>query len=50
MVQMHADGAQQFVELGAKVLSPMVGRTVKDAESLSLVTMADLEAFAKTIV
>lgn len=50
VLQMHADGAQQFVELGAKVLSPMVGRTVKDAESLSLVTMADLEAFAKTIV
>jgi [acyl-carrier-protein] S-malonyltransferase len=49
VLQMHADGAQQFVELGAKVLSPMVGRTVKEAESLSLVTMADLEAFAKTI-
>ncbi|MCU0948231.1 MAG: ACP S-malonyltransferase [Porphyrobacter sp.] len=47
---MHADGAQQFIELGAKVLSPMVGRTVKDADSRSLVTMADLEAFAKTIV
>ncbi|MFL0671677.1 MAG: ACP S-malonyltransferase [Erythrobacter sp.] len=49
VLRMHADGAQQFVELGAKVLSPMVGRTVKEAESLSLVTMADLEAFAKTI-
>ncbi|MGY6636359.1 MAG: ACP S-malonyltransferase [Erythrobacter sp.] len=48
-LQMHADGAQQFVELGAKVLSPMIGRTVKEAESLSLVTMADLEAFAKSI-
>jgi [acyl-carrier-protein] S-malonyltransferase len=50
MLQMHADGAQQFVELGAKVLAPMVGRTVKEAESLSLVSMADLEAFAKTVV
>jgi [acyl-carrier-protein] S-malonyltransferase len=48
-LQMHADGAQQFVELGAKVLSPMIGRTLKEAESLSLVTMADLEAFAKSI-
>lgn len=49
MLQMHADGAQQFIELGAKVLSPMVGRTIKDADSRSLVTMADLEGFAKTI-
>lgn len=49
VLQMHADGAQQFVELGAKVLSPMIGRTVKEAETLSLVTMADLEAFAKSI-
>jgi len=49
VLQMNADGAQQFVELGAKVLSPMVGRTVKEAESISLVTMSDLEAFAKSI-
>jgi len=49
VLQMHSDGMQQFVELGAKVLSPMVGRTVKEAESISLVTMSDLEAFAKSI-
>ncbi|MFN4038742.1 MAG: ACP S-malonyltransferase [Erythrobacter sp.] len=50
VLQMHADGAQQFIELGAKVLAPMVGRSVKDADSRSLVTMDDLEAFAKEIV
>ncbi|MFN3988960.1 MAG: ACP S-malonyltransferase [Erythrobacter sp.] len=49
MLRMHADGIAQFVELGAKVLSPMVARTVKEAECLSLVTMSDLEAFAKSI-
>lgn len=49
VLQMHADGAEQFIELGAKVLSPMVGRTVKDADSRSLVTMAELEAFAKSL-
>jgi len=49
VLQMHADGAEHFVELGAKVLSPMVGRTIKEAESLSLVTMSDLETFAKSI-
>lgn len=50
VAQMHADGAEEFVELGAKVLAPMIGRTVKEAASRSLVTMADLEAFAKEIV
>ncbi len=49
MLKMHADGAQQFIELGAKVLSSMAGRTIKDADSRSLVTMADLEAFATSI-
>ena len=35
------------VEIGGKVLAPMVTRTDKDAETVSLVTMEDLEAFAK---
>lgn len=49
IAQMHADGAASFVELGAKVLSPMIGRIAPEAEATSLVTMADLEAFAKQI-
>jgi [acyl-carrier-protein] S-malonyltransferase len=50
VLAMHADGVESFVELGAKVLSPMVARTAKEAASVSLVTMADLEAFAREIV
>lgn len=47
--QMQADGTESFVELGAKVLSAMISRTAKEAASTSLVTMADLEAFATEI-
>ena len=42
-------GVTHFVELGGKVLGPMVGRIAKDARTTSLVTMEDLEAFAKEI-
>ena len=47
VLAMRADGVEQFVEIGGKVLSPMVSRTDKDAETVSLVTMEDIEAFAK---
>ena len=40
-------GVEHFVELGGKVLGPMVGRIAPDASTTSLVTMDDLEAFAK---
>ena len=40
-------GVEHFVELGGKVLGPMVTRTAPDARITSLVTMDDLEAFAK---
>jgi [acyl-carrier-protein] S-malonyltransferase len=46
---MHADGVESFVELGGKVVGPMVGRTCRDAQVTSLVTMQDIEAFAKEI-
>lgn len=46
---MAAAGVTSFVELGGKVLAPMVKRIVPDAEAISLVTMADVEAFAKTL-
>jgi [acyl-carrier-protein] S-malonyltransferase len=49
VLAMRADGVEHFVELGGKVLGPMVGRIDKDAQMTSLVTMADLEAFAKEI-
>ena len=44
---MHEAGTERFVECGGKVLTPMVGRIVPEATSLSLVTMDDLEQFAK---
>ena len=47
VLAMAADGVEQFVEIGGKVVGPMVGRTVADASITSLVTMEDMEAFAK---
>ena len=47
VLAMAEDGVERFVEIGGKVLAPMIGRTAKDAETVSLTTMEDLEAFAK---
>ncbi|WP_066528168.1 ACP S-malonyltransferase [Erythrobacter sp. CCH5-A1] len=49
VLAMRADGVESFVELGGKVVGPMVSRTDKEAEVTSLVTMQDLEAFAKSL-
>ncbi len=49
VLAMSADGVEHFVELGGKVVGPMVGRTAREAQVTSLVTMQDLEAFAKEI-
>ncbi|MGB3806897.1 MAG: ACP S-malonyltransferase [Erythrobacter sp.] len=50
VLAMEDAGAELFVELGGKVLAPMIGRTAQGARTTSLVTMEDLEAFAKEIV
>ena len=42
-------GVTEFVELGGKVLGPMVKRIVPDATVTSVVTIADVEALAKTL-
>ncbi|MBA4764448.1 ACP S-malonyltransferase [Qipengyuania huizhouensis] len=47
VLAMRKDGVERFVELGAKVLGPMVDRIDKEAMTISLVTMEDLEKFAK---
>ncbi len=47
VLAMRAAGVERFVEIGGKVLGPMVGRIDNEAETVSLVTMADLESFAK---
>jgi [acyl-carrier-protein] S-malonyltransferase len=46
---MHGDGVAQFVELGGKVLAPMIRKIAGEAEVLSLITMEELEAFAKSL-
>ncbi|MEQ8411504.1 MAG: ACP S-malonyltransferase [Erythrobacter sp.] len=47
VLAMRADGVEHFVELGGKVLVPMIGRIDKEAETVSLVTMEDCENYAK---
>lgn len=42
-------GVTHFVELGGKVLSPMIRKIAPDSTQTSLVTMDDIEAFAKEI-
>lgn len=49
VIAMHAAGTDQFVELGGKVLGPMIGRTVKEAETISVITMEDIENLAKAL-
>jgi [acyl-carrier-protein] S-malonyltransferase len=46
---MAAAGVTTFVEFGGKVLGPMVKRIAPDAAITSVVTMADIEALAKTL-
>ena len=46
---MWAAGVTEFVELGAKVLSPMIKRIVPDATAISVVTMNDIETLAATL-
>jgi [acyl-carrier-protein] S-malonyltransferase len=42
-------GVHEFVEIGGKVLGPMVKRIVPDAKVTSAVTIEDVEALAKEI-
>ncbi len=49
VLAMRADGVERFVELGGKVLAPMIGRIDKEATTTSLIAMEDIEAFAKEI-
>jgi len=49
VIAMRAAGVERFVELGGKVLGPMVKRSDPDAEAVSVVTMDDIEALAKTL-
>lgn len=46
VLAMRRDGVERFVELGGKVLAPMIARIDKETDTCSLITMEDLEGFA----
>jgi [acyl-carrier-protein] S-malonyltransferase len=49
VAHMNESGVEQFVEFGGKVLTGMVKRIAKDAETISLVSMDDIEGFLATV-
>ncbi len=49
VLAMHEAGVAHFIELGGKVLGPMVRKIAPDAAATSVVTMDDIEALAKEI-
>jgi [acyl-carrier-protein] S-malonyltransferase len=49
VANMAETGVEEFVELGGKVLGPMVKRIAPDAKVTSVVTIDDVEALAKEI-
>jgi [acyl-carrier-protein] S-malonyltransferase len=49
VIAMQAAGVDQFVELGGKVLGPMIGRCVADVRVSSVAGMADIEALAREL-
>jgi [acyl-carrier-protein] S-malonyltransferase len=48
-IAMKKAGIEHFVELGGKVLGPMISRTAEDVTVTSVITMADIEALAKEL-
>jgi [acyl-carrier-protein] S-malonyltransferase len=49
VANMAKAGVEEFVELGGKVLGPMVKRIAPEAKVTSIVTIEDIEALAKEI-
>jgi [acyl-carrier-protein] S-malonyltransferase len=49
MIALWDAGVTDYVELGGKVVAPMVKRTVADATTASVVTMDDIEALLKML-
>jgi len=49
VLAMRDAGIARYIELGGKVLGPMIGRTVEDVVVTSVMTMADTEALAKEL-
>jgi [acyl-carrier-protein] S-malonyltransferase len=49
VIAMTQAGIERFVELGGKVVGPMISRSAGEVEVTSVVTMADIEALAKVL-
>jgi len=49
IANMAAGGVEEFVELGGKVLGPMVKRIAPEAKMTSVVTIEDIEAIAREL-
>jgi [acyl-carrier-protein] S-malonyltransferase len=49
IANMTAAGVEEFVELGGKVLGPMVKRITPEAQVTSVISIEDIEALAKEI-
>ncbi len=48
-IAMREAGVETFVELGGKVLGPMIKRSAGEVEVISAVTMAEIEELAKSL-
>ena len=48
-IAMREAGVEAFVELGGKVLGPMIKRSAGEVEVISAVTMAEIEELTKTL-
>jgi len=48
-IAMHAAGVERFVELGGKVVGPMIKRSAGEVEVTSASTMAEIEELAKSL-
>ncbi|MDE8651233.1 ACP S-malonyltransferase [Novosphingobium album (ex Liu et al. 2023)] len=48
-IAMHAAGVEHFVEIGGKVVGPMIKRSVGEVAIASVVGMDDIEALAKSL-
>jgi len=49
VLSMQEAGVHHFIELGGKVLAPMIKRIAPDAEAVSVVSMDDVESLAKSL-
>jgi [acyl-carrier-protein] S-malonyltransferase len=48
-IAMHAAGVERFVELGGKVVGPMIKRSAGDVDVTSAATMAEIEELIKVL-